>query len=187
MPSAARPKRFAQNSTYWSKYNRLDTSSTAASFHHTGSMNEEHSRRGWRRYLAVKASLVRNGLAIPMDAQTLAEFLKLNPHMAAESRDNAKCKAFLGELGMLELFTRSNEPNLSALTCKTHPSHWIVGLLWSGYAKPEQNGYRVFCIPKQQVPEEVVKELVQEIMETYGGHGHEEGFLKLPPDWRKHN
>ncbi len=122
-----------------------------------------------------------------MDAQTLAEFLKLNPQVGAESSDDAKCKAFLGELGMLELFTRSREPNLSVLTFHNHPTHWIVGLLWSGYPEPGQNGYRVFCIPKQQVPEQGVKDFVQYVMETYGGYGQEDGAVKLPPDWRKGN
>jgi len=50
--------------------------------------------------------MLEKGLPVPMDAQTLAEFLKLNPHIGAESRDDEKCKAFLGEFGMLELFTR---------------------------------------------------------------------------------
>ncbi len=135
----------------------------------------------------MRTSLIRNGLSVPMDAQTLAEFLKLNPHMGAESRDDAKCKALLGELGMLELFKRSDEPNLSVLTFRNHPTHWIVGLLWSGYPKPDQNGYRVFCLPKQKIPEEVVKGVVQDVLDDYGGYGQEDGVIQLPRDWRKEN
>ena len=102
----------------------------------------------------------RMGFSDPMEAQTLDEFLKLNPHVATEFGDDAKCKALLGELGMLEHFTRSNEPELSALTFRNHPTHWIVGVRWSGYPKPRQNGYKVFCIPKQHVTEEGVKDFV---------------------------
>lgn len=131
--------------------------------------------------------MLRGRLSIPMNAQRLAEFLKLNPHMAAQSRDDAKCKAFMGELGMLEHFTRSNEPNLSALTFHNHPTHWIVGLLWSGYPKPDQNGYQVFCLPKQQTTEEDAKDFVQYVMENYGGYDQEDGVIKLPLDWRKQN
>jgi len=122
-----------------------------------------------------------------MDAQSLAEFLKLNPQIAAESRDDAKCKVLFGELGMLDFFSKSNEPKLSVLTFRYHPTHWIVGLRWSGYPKPEENGYRVFCLPKQQLPEEGVKDFVRYVMETYGGYGQEDGVIKLPPDWRKGN
>lgn len=153
----------------------------------TGRMSKSNSSRGRRRYIAIKTHMLEKGLPVPMDAQTLAEFLKLNPHIGAESRDDEKCKAFLGEFGMLELFIRSNEPNLSALTFPNHPTHWIVGLLWSGYPKPDQNGYRVFCIPKQTVPLDGVKDFVRYIMETYGGYGHEEGMVVLPTDWRKRN
>jgi hypothetical protein len=106
------------------------------------------------------------GFSDPMEAQTLDEFLKLNPHVATEFGDDAKCKALLGELGMLEHFTRSNEPELSALTFRNHPTHWIVGVRWSGYRKPRQNGYQVFGLPKQPVTEEGVKDFVQHVMEN---------------------
>jgi hypothetical protein len=150
-------------------------------------MNEQSGSGGRRRYLAVSRDMLSGRLSIPMDAQTLAEFLRLNPHVAAESRDDAKCKAFMGELGMLDLFTRSKEPNLSVLTFRNHVTHWIVGLLWSGYPKPDQNGYRVFCIPKQQVPEEGVKDFVQYVMENYGGYDQEDVSIELDPNWRKDN
>ena len=122
-----------------------------------------------------------------MDAQNLMEFLKVNPSVAAESRDDARCKALLGELGMLELFPRSDEPSLSVITFQHHPTHWIVGLRWSGYLKPDENGYRVFFLPKHQFQEEGVKDFVRYVMESYGGYGQEDGVVKLPPNWRKRN
>ncbi|HVV69968.1 MAG TPA: hypothetical protein VHI52_00195, partial [Verrucomicrobiae bacterium] len=73
------------------------------------------------------------------------------------------------------------------LTFPAHPTHWIVGLLWSGYPKPDQNGYRVFCIPKSKVPLEGVKDFVQYVMDTYGGYGQEDGVIRVSPDWRKGN
>ena len=83
---------------------------------------------------------------------------ELNPNLAAESNDDAKCKAFMAELGMLEPFTRAHDPNLSVLTFNNHLTHWIIGMLWSGYPKPEHNGYRLVCLPKNQIPEAGAKD-----------------------------
>jgi hypothetical protein len=126
-------------------------------------------------------------MRVPMNAQTLEEFLPLNPDVTVESKDDAKCKAFLGGLGILEHFTRSKEPNLSALTFYNHPTHWIVGLLWSGYAKPEHNGYQLVCLPKSRIPEGGAKDFVQYMMEKYGGHDQEDGVIRLPWEWRRQN
>lgn len=98
----------------------------------TGHMHEQYSR-GHRWFLAVRTKMLRLDLSFSMNAQTLAEFLEPNPHVGVEFRADAKCKVFLGELGMLELFTRSNEPNLSVLTFQAPPTQWIMGLLWSGW------------------------------------------------------
>jgi hypothetical protein len=150
-------------------------------------MNQQFPGSGRRRYLLVRNHKLPKILAIPVKGQRLDEFLRLNPHIAAESRDDAKCKTFLGELGVLECLARSNEPNLSVLTFPNHPTHWIVGLRWSGYPKPEQNGYRIFCLPKQQATEADAKKFVQYIMDTYGGYAQEDSLIQLPADWRKGN
>jgi hypothetical protein len=150
-------------------------------------MPERDGCRGRKRHLAVRTEMLRMGFPNPMEAQTLDEFLKLNPQLAIESSEDAKCKALLGELGMLEHFTRSNEPELSALTFRNHPTHWIVGMRWSGYPKPKQNGYKVVCIPKPHVTEEGVKDFVQYVMETNGACVQQNGIIRLPPDWRKRN
>ena len=83
--------------------------------------------------------------------------------------------------------TKSDEPKLAGLTFRYHLTHWIVGLRWSGYSKPDENGYRAFCLLKHQFPEEGVKDFVHYVMESYGGYGQEDGIIKLPPNWRKQN
>ena len=150
-------------------------------------MNEKFYGGRRKRYIAVKRDILADFPSIPLGVQDLSEFLKLNPDVGAQSKDDAKCKVLLGELGMLELFRRSEEPNLSILACLTHNTHWIVGMLWSGYPKPDDNGYRVFCLPKTRVPEHGVKSFMQSLNDQYGGHDYEEGVIKLPPDWRNEN
>jgi hypothetical protein len=120
-------------------------------------------------------------------AQPLVEFLKANPEVAIESKDDAKCKAFLGQLGILDLFKRASDPNLSIATFHGHRTHWIVGLLWSGYSHAGHNGYQVFCLPKKQIKEEGVKAFLDSVLKGYGGYGHEESVVRVPPDWRKQN
>lgn len=119
-----------------------------------------------------------------MTAEDLLEFLRANPSQGAESRDDRKCKALFRRLGMDELFCRASSPNLSVGTYRDHQTHWIVGMLWSGYPNAAGNGYRVICLPKSKVPEEGVKEFVQCVMDDYGGYGQEDYEMKLRRDGR---
>lgn len=150
-------------------------------------MSEQHHSSGGTKLPATSSEALSIPPSTAATGQSLVAFLELHPDIGAESRDDAKCKALLGAFGMLDLFTRSNEPNLSTLTFPEHATHWIVGLLWSGYPKAEQNGYQVFCLPKQHVPEQGVRDFVQHVMDTYGGYGQEDGIIELPRNWRKHN
>lgn len=113
--------------------------------------------------------------------------LRRNPHAGAESRDNARCKMFLSHLGILECFRREKTPNLSAVTYSEHPTHWIVGLLWSGYPEPQHNGYRLICLPKSICPEHAMNALVKRFMDDYGGYGEESGKMVRPADWTERN
>jgi hypothetical protein len=125
-----------------------------------------------------------SSMNISMKVENLLEFMRANPHLAAESKDNQKCENLFRKLGMLEHFRRSSSPNLSVGTFREHQSHWIVGLLWSGYPSPDGNGFRVFCLPKSQLPEHAVNSFVQYVMERYGGYGREDYEITLPTDWR---
>ena len=135
----------------------------------------------------VGSKLLPGDLQIPTGSQTLSELLNINPRLGVESRDDEKCQTLLGELGMLELLTRSQEPNLSVLMFPDHPTHWIVAILWSGHPKHDQNGNRVFCLPKQSIPEEVVKGTLQDVLDDCGAFGQENIEIELPPDRRKGN
>lgn len=121
------------------------------------------------------------------DVVAIDEMLRNNPHAAVESQDDAQCMLFFEQLGMLQCFPRSEEPTLSTLIHREHPTHWILGLLWSGYAKPEENGYRLFCLPKIYVSEQEVHEFEQFMMKAYGGHDYKAGIVYVPKGWKNRN
>lgn len=121
---------------------------------------------------------------IAVRVDNIRQFIDANPSIAAESRDNAKCKALFMELGILELFPGAETPSLAVLEYPGHATHWIIGMRWSGYSEPAGNGYGVFCVPKMHVPAEGVKDVVRYVHERYGGHDLETGEIRLPHDWR---
>jgi len=118
-------------------------------------------------------------ISTPVKAEELFEFLRANPDLGADSRDERKCEALFRRLGMLDLFRRASSPNLSVGTFRDHQTHWIVGMLWSGYPNPDGNGYRAVCLPKSKVPEEGVQKFVQCVMDDYGGCGQEDYEVKV--------
>jgi hypothetical protein len=123
---------------------------------------------------------------ISVKVENLFEFLRANPNLGAESKDDRKCEPFLRQLGILELFRRASSPNLSVGTIRDHQTHWIVDMLWSGYPNLDGNGYRVICLPKSKVPEAGVRQFVQCVMDDYGGYGQEDYEITLGWDSRNH-
>jgi hypothetical protein len=118
-----------------------------------------------------------------MRVDNILGFINMNPSVAAESKDDAKCKALFMELGILELFPGADTPSLAVLEYPFHATHWIIGMRWSGYSEPGGNGYGVFCVPKVHVPAEGVKDVVRYVHERYRGHDLETREIRLPHDW----
>lgn len=117
----------------------------------------------------------------------ISEFLARNPHLGVQSKDDTKYKAFFNELGVLSHLHYSNEHNLSAMLCTHHPTHWVIGRLWSGYPLRHQNGYAVDCLPKKFVSEFDARNYKRDLMELYGGHSQMDYDVRTPPDWRRTN
>jgi len=122
-----------------------------------------------------------------MNDQELLAVLAQNPDAAVQSKDDRKCKALLSALGMINDFIRSDTPNFCVLASTGHQTHWIVGACWSGYSEPGGNGYAVYCLPKSQIPEQGLKEYVDYVVTTNGGHDRQEGTWWRPDDWQKLN
>lgn len=119
---------------------------------------------------------------ISLKVDNILEFINANPSVAAQSKDDAKCKVLFAALGILDLFPSAETPSLAVLEFPGHASHWIIGMRWSGYSEPDGNGYGVFCVPKMLVPAEGVKDVVQYVHERYGGHDLKAGIIHVPLD-----
>jgi hypothetical protein len=63
----------------------------------------------------------------------------------------------------------------------------VVGACWSGYPDPGGNGYAAYCLPKNQIPEEGLKDFVDYVATTNGGHDRQQGTWLRPDDWPKQN
>ncbi len=124
---------------------------------------------------------------ISLKVDDILAFINANPHLAAQSKDDIKCKVLFSELGMLGLFPKCEGPSLSVVEFPGHPTHWIIGMCWSGYSEPGGNGYGVFCLPKMHVSVEGAKDAVEYIHERYGGHDRQTGEVRVPRQWRHHN
>lgn len=122
-----------------------------------------------------------------MNHQELLPLLVQNPDAAVQSKDDRKCKELFLALGMINDFARSDTPNFCVLASGGHQTHWIVGACWSGYPDPGGNGYAVFCLPKNQIPEEGLKDFVDYVVTTNGGHDRQQGTWLRPDDWPKQN
>ncbi len=116
--------------------------------------------------------------------QTLFETLRQNPHAAVQSKDDAKCKAFLSAVGLLDDLKRSSTPYLSAVSADCHETHWVVGALMSGYPTPEQNGYLVFCLPKSRTTRQQVREFLDSLCVRNQGEDTEYAEIQRPREWR---
>lgn len=81
------------------------------------------------------------------------------PDCPVEILDDAEARRFLGELDLLKHLPVPSSLSLRALFASYdgHITHWIVGVRFEGYDKPEDNGYGVYCFPKSQYTWDVVQ------------------------------
>jgi hypothetical protein len=108
-----------------------------------------------------------------------------NPEFAVVSHDDAGCKLLLASLGILERFVRSSTPNFCVITSGEHPTHYVIGALWTGH--PEGNGYSVFCLPKGHTSPQELSAIVDWMMRTNGSEIDEKRIALVRDDWRKQN
>lgn len=115
-----------------------------------------------------------------MTQKTILDVLNYVPNLAVQSKDDARCKALFEHLGILTGFKTSTTPNLSLIRYREHGTHWIVGMLWSGYPNPQGNGYQVFCLPKSGITEERMERFADFILDIHGGHSREDSIVVIP-------
>lgn len=96
--------------------------------------------------------------------------LAANPDRLFEIKDDKDATNLLFELRLIDKFSKSipgvAEP-IEAVTgeCKTH---YILALLFTGRAKPEDNGYLVYCLPKNQCSAKKAGQFVSDVLRSQG-------------------
>lgn len=104
-------------------------------------------------------------------SKTLFQVLSENLNMAVVCREDEQCKLMLASLGLLERFLHSKTPNFSIVASDEHAAHYIIGVLWSGHPRAEDNGYAVYCMPKSQTTPEEMRAYMKWMGKMNGGHG----------------
>jgi hypothetical protein len=49
-----------------------------------------------------------------------------------------------------------------------HATHYIIALYLCGHAKPEDNGYLIYCLPKSKVTKEAAIEATEKLSREMG-------------------
>jgi len=119
--------------------------------------------------------------------QTIMKTLEASANAIVQSSDDVNCRLFLSSIGILQDLRKSDTPNLCVISTGAHKTHWVVAALWSGYDRPEENGYRVFCFPKGLTTPQRLDELVEELYRLYRGHSREKATLHKPDDFKRLN
>lgn len=90
----------------------------------------------------------------------MKEKLKDNPDMDFCFDDNTEAMTLLAELGLLGKLIENaptNTPRGNAVVHGDFGTHYVVGILYAGHARPENNGYRVACLSNtKRHPNDVV-------------------------------
>lgn len=94
------------------------------------------------------------------------------PTGSFEIREDAAAREFLAGINVLqELEAKSGLPHPCIGGIYNHRTHWIVGLWYRGYKRPEENGFLVMgfsraTMTKDEIKERVKRMLVSQASET---------------------
>lgn len=120
-------------------------------------------------------------------SKSLFQILSENLNTAVVCREDEPCKLMLASLGLLERFVHSKTPNFSIVASDGHATHYIIGVLWSGHPRAEDNGYAIYCMPKSQTTREELQAYMKWMGKMNGGRGGRTTVEQLPDDWPRQN
>lgn len=93
--------------------------------------------------------------------------LARQPNEYHEFDHNGQIKELLIALGVESHFKKSapeDKATNQALLFGEHPTHWILFVLYQGYADPVDNGYVSWCLPKRKVSHERFMEFSRKVL-----------------------
>ncbi|MGD1088953.1 MAG: hypothetical protein ABR955_09560 [Verrucomicrobiota bacterium] len=83
----------------------------------------------------------------------MIEILEQMPNLTFFFEKDDEAKTVLFEMGLIDKFSQEppySQSTIQAVSYSEHATHFIIGLLYLGKTKPEDNGYLVYCLPKSQ-------------------------------------
>ena len=86
----------------------------------------------------------------------ISQNLAKHPDKAFNLTIHSQAKMLLLEIGILDQFLDNAPPPewngqwITSIGYADHPTHWIVGFQYLGFATPNENGYGAICIPKTE-------------------------------------
>jgi hypothetical protein len=95
--------------------------------------------------------------------------LAKNADIFISSEHPDTCRIILTASEMLDESPHKNEPGLFVGVGKALPTHFIVALIWAGYAQDDDNGYKVYCLPKKTFTEGMAAAFVAFVMRASKG------------------
>lgn len=79
-----------------------------------------------------------------------------HPSVYRKITDQAEARELLIECGLLEQMEKLSRPPghqsewMTSIPWLKHRTHWLVAVVYSGFAKAEDNGYVIYCVPKSR-------------------------------------
>ena len=82
----------------------------------------------------------------------MVEFLIQNPDSPFDFLENNNAATLLLEVGIIGKFLKNPTPAEPwfSIVCKNDVSHFIIGVLYTGFPNEKDNGYVAHCLPKSE-------------------------------------
>jgi len=92
--------------------------------------------------------------------KSIMDRLAQNPNLVCLIQDPADCKLVLAAAAMITESPESTGAGLLVGAGKSYKTHYVIGMIWSGFSLPDENGYQVLCLPKTLFTEENLADFV---------------------------
>jgi hypothetical protein len=102
----------------------------------------------------------------------MIEILDQMPNLTFLFEKSDEAKTVLFEMGLIDKFSQRplyfHQSTLQAIGYSEHATHFIIGLLYLGKTKPEDNGYLAYCLPKSKYSPQEVIQFREDVLEGQG-------------------
>ena len=107
---------------------------------------------------------MKNGPDMSEDPESILDKLEKFPRSAYITQDPTVCKFLLAKAKMITESPQFPTAGLFVGLGNALTTHWVIGMIWSGYGSPEENGCQVICLSKTQFTNERLADFVTCLM-----------------------